>query len=524
MPTSWEQIIKIHGPGVSHHDQDPPMWINVKITDATRTTTQVTATINTWIYASQQSTAGPGSTGYKDNWFFGYPLGVAVSIGVTTNTLTPMFDKPTQPYQWEDKGAAKINPTQGQSIAFNGEATKTLTYAVPSTSDVYVRIWFYTTCTCSDDPSTPHQTVDNKTYYLVGTYTIPGQDIPVTDYTLSYDANGGSGAPASQTGTTLTVSSTVPTKSAVLTYNANGGAFVGGSSTATKNVSLTFNGWSTSQARADAGQVDYHGGDSITLSANTTLWASWSPGAIGALPTIGTSAGQLNPRTGYRLEPNKNWTTTQNGSTGIPLGYTILTNTTIWAKWQYQVLIDPNGGYILIDGELYDTPQPFWKTYGTTLVIDPIMEMSGKNFLGFSTSSSATTPTYTTPWNYTSDTPLSVYAVWGTATYVVRFYDGYTDPGATHADYLKSVTVSYGGNVPVSQLPVVGQTYNSHVFQKPGIWTLVGWTGPYDPTAGTLVNITSDISTEAIWDFAPIWVRVNQGGVDKWIPYKPKEH
>lgn len=69
-------------------------------------------------------------------------------------------------------------------------------------------------------------------------------------YTLSYDANGGSGAPASQSGLSVyTISTTQPTK--------------GGS---------TFLGWS---ANRYASSPDYLPGGVISLTADTTLYAVW---------------------------------------------------------------------------------------------------------------------------------------------------------------------------------------------------------------------------------------------------------
>ena len=89
----------------------------------------------------------------------------------------------------------------------------------------------------------------------VSTYT--GADtqiweiIPVT-HTVTYDANGGSGAPPSQTkvyGSNLTISSTIPTR--------DGYAFLG---------------WSTS---SETTSVDYKPGDSYSSDDNITLYAVW---------------------------------------------------------------------------------------------------------------------------------------------------------------------------------------------------------------------------------------------------------
>lgn len=69
-------------------------------------------------------------------------------------------------------------------------------------------------------------------------------------YTLTYNANGGSGAPSQQTGAVnYTISSVKPTRSG-----------------------YTFLGWSQSSSATSA---TYKSGDSITVSANTTLYAVW---------------------------------------------------------------------------------------------------------------------------------------------------------------------------------------------------------------------------------------------------------
>ena len=88
-------------------------------------------------------------------------------------------------------------------------------------------------------------------------------------YTLSYNANSGTGAPAitgvAQEGSsaqrTIKVSTTEPTR--------NG---------------YSFQGWATSSANASAGAVAYAPGADITLSADVELWAVWKC----VDPTIGT--------------------------------------------------------------------------------------------------------------------------------------------------------------------------------------------------------------------------------------------
>ena len=71
-------------------------------------------------------------------------------------------------------------------------------------------------------------------------------------YTISYNANGGSGAPTAQTktyGTDLTLTTSKPTRSG-----------------------YTFNGWNT---KSDGSGTNYSAGGKFTTNANTTLYAKW---------------------------------------------------------------------------------------------------------------------------------------------------------------------------------------------------------------------------------------------------------
>lgn len=92
-----------------------------------------------------------------------------------------------------------------------------------------------------------------------------------SDFTLSYNANGGTGAPASQTATgsesaSFTVSSQVPTK-----------------------TGYSFDGWATS---AD-GAVACQPGDQISITNDTTLYAVWS--AVTMTVTLNPSGGTVSP-------------------------------------------------------------------------------------------------------------------------------------------------------------------------------------------------------------------------------------
>lgn len=151
----------------------------------------------------------------------------------------------------------------------------------------------------------------------------------LSTYTVSYNANGGSGAPSSQSqyyGSSITLSSTRPTR-----------------------AGHTFLGWATSST----GGVSYTPGATYSSYTSITLYAVW----------------QINT---YTVSYNAN-----NG-TGAPASQT--------------------------------------KTYGVTLTLSSITPTrSGYNFLGWSTSSTATKATYSAGGSYTTNAAATLYAVWQVA-------------------------------------------------------------------------------------------------------------
>ena len=158
-------------------------------------------------------------------------------------------------------------------------------------------------------------------------YTIPA----LASYTVSYNANGGSGAPTSQTkwyGKALTLSSTKPTR-----------------------TGYSFQGWATSAS----GSVAYAAGGSYTSNAAITLYAVWKAntytvsynanGGSGA-PSSQTKTYGINltlsstkpTRANYNF---KGWATSSNGSVAYAAGGTYTSNAaiTLYAVWELAYVI-----------------------------------------------------------------------------------------------------------------------------------------------------------------------------------------
>lgn len=166
--------------------------------------------------------------------------------------------------------------------------------------------------------------------YVSGTKSSTKTNISVaakTSYTIKYNANGGSGAPSSQTkwyGTALTLSSTKPTR-----------------------TGYTFQGWATSAS----GSVAYAAGARYTANASITLYAVWKAltytvkydanGGSGApsnqTKTYGvtlTLSSTKPTRTNYTF---KGWGTSASATTiayAAGANYTANAGVTLYAIWE----------------------------------------------------------------------------------------------------------------------------------------------------------------------------------------------
>jgi len=180
----------------------------------------------------------------------------------------------------------------------------------------------------SEGSSVVTLSVKDKATGAVLDSTAVSVSVSAEKYTVAYNANGGSGAPASQTksyNTALTLSSTKPTKAFTVTYNANGGTV----SPSSKNISAVFNGWNT---KADGSGTSYFPGGRYTANAALTLYARWTNPAAGTLA--------VPSRTGYTFD---GWYTSASGGTKVTSSSVISSSITLYAQWKQNFRLDMNG-------------------------------------------------------------------------------------------------------------------------------------------------------------------------------------
>lgn len=278
-------------------------------------------------------------------------------------------------------------------------------------------------------------------------------------YTVSYNANGGSGAPSSQTkyyGTDLTLSSTIPTWSG-----------------------HTFLGWSTSSAR-DA-TVQYHAGGSYTDDAGAVLYAVWQVSAAfysnGSLYTQsfarigGTVTAPVIPNTetqgllAWRLNDEKSYAPGES----IPISSNIM----LYAIWSniYTISYNANGGS--------NAPASQTKWQGTDLTLtSDIPTWNGYAFFGWSTSSDRMAPKqYDAGGTYTKNEAATLYAIW-------RCFATFYSKGSVYT----TLPARIGGEIV---LPVLQNT-ETEVF--------AGWLNDGDLfDGGATITIATNVNFTASW-------------------------
>ena len=310
------------------------------------------------------------------------------------------------------------------------------------------------------------------------------EEIPVASYTVTYNANGGTGAPAKQTkthGTALKLSNTKPTRADAsagqytVTLNANGGSVDPTSLAAARTTKYTFKNWNTAK---NGSGTSYNAGASYTADAAVTLYAQWNSTTTTAAVNLPTPT-----RAGYTF---KGWATSSTATSGTTGSYTPSGNVTLYAIWQadtYTVSYDANGGT--------GAPSNQTKTQGTALKlsgtkptradasagqytvtlnanggsVDPTSLAAARTtkytFKNWNTAKNGSGTSYNAGASYTADAAVTLYAQWNSTTTTAAVNlptptrTGYTFKGwAASADAASGVTGSYtpDGNVTLYAL------------------------------------------------------------------------
>lgn len=197
------------------------------------------------------------------------------TTGYMYGSLRTVDDSTSSQYSVSDYRTYVAGGSSEQSISPIAYPVNTyyMTFTGTFTPGASYYLWLYT-----KSNSDIYQMYESSSEYTCSV------EYETVKYTVSYNANGGTGAPSSskyEYNATCTVSSTTPKKSStstsdtfVITGNANGGN-ANTSVTATKKVttSYTFAGWALTSTATSA---KYKAGSTFSVTTNTTLYAVWT--------------------------------------------------------------------------------------------------------------------------------------------------------------------------------------------------------------------------------------------------------
>lgn len=320
-------------------------------------------------------------------------------------------------------------------------------------------------------------------------YTVPAL---VTSYTVTYNANGGSGAPASQTkqkDVTLKLSTTIPTR-----------------------TGYTFKGWGTSSTTTT---VSYAAGANYTKNANITLYAIWTP--VKYTVTYNANGGSGAPASqqktyGVTLTLSKTKPTRSDytfagwgtSSTATTVSYTAGAKYTankavvLYALWNRTITYNKNNSSAT--GTMANTVAILNKTF--TLRTNAF-KLLHYNFAGWATSSSGSVA-YADKGTYPkTGANQTLYAKWEPkTTNTIRYAAGSNQTGITNlpADQIKyqGETLILSETIP-ERPPAADDT--EYVFSK--------WTTSANGSGSSYVaggSYTSDASPNSIITLYAQWI------------------
>ena len=297
-------------------------------------------------------------------------------------------------------------------------------------------------------------------------------------YTVTFNANGGTGTMAPQTSNVR----------ANLTAN----AFT--------RTGYTFTGWTT---EAGGGGIAYADEASYAFSADATLYAQWSSstntytvtfnanGGTGTMaPQISSVAANLTAnaftRTGYTFT---GWNTAANGSgTGYAntASYPFTADATLYAQWSintYTVTFNANGGT--------GTMAPQTSSVAANLTANAFTR-TGYTFTGWNTVAGGGGTSYADTASYPFTADATLYAQWTINTYTVTF-DANGGTGT-----MAPQTGSVAANLTANAFTMTGYTFTGWNTAANGSGTSYADTASYPFTADATLYAQWTINTYSV--------------------------
>ncbi|MFA9276755.1 MAG: InlB B-repeat-containing protein, partial [Rhodoluna sp.] len=414
---------------------------------------------------------------------------------VTLNTAVSLFA------QWSaNTNSVTFNNNTGSGTMASQSITTDLATALTTNTFTKTGYTFAGWNTAANGSGTSYSNSQSVT--LNAALTLYAQWSASTN-TVTFNANDGSGSPATSTQNIVSGTST---------------ALSANSFTRTGH---TFSGWNTA---ANGSGTAYANSASVTILSSTTLYAQWTAvtytvtynknGASGnaerasesytygstaiTLPTIGSMT-----KTGYTFD---GWSET-NGGSKISGTYTPSASITLYARWvaaSFSITYNDNAA---TSGSPSATSGSY-TTGGTaiSLATQSTMARTGYTFAGWSTTINDSTTRINNSGSYTITAPVILYALWTAVDYSVT----YSTQGSTSGAAPTDSTVFHIGDTAVIKA-------NTGALVKTG-YTFAGWTVASDGsgtvlTSGDTVAIaSSNVTLYPKWTANTYTVTLNVNG------------
>ena len=288
-------------------------------------------------------------------------------------------------------------------------------------------------------------------------------------YAITYNANGGSGAPASKSiyaGVTYTLSTTTPTR-----------------------TGYTFLGWATSSTATAA---QYQPGQSVTPNANLALYAVWQVNQYNVTLAAGDNIASVSGGGSHDYDSSVSVSAVLGSAPGytyvfdgwydgdtkvsgdnpytftMPASAVSLTAKGTRTANSYTVHFDANGG----SGTMAD--ESFTYDQAKALTANSFTRI-GYSFLGWSTNSSAATATYTDEQsvsNLATSGTVTLYAIWQLDTYQLSITTSHGSVSVVRDDspigsgsigaLSNGATLYYNDELTITFTAATGYTISTH--------------------------------------------------------------
>ena len=403
-------------------------------------------------------------------------------VGGENDQYTPTGDE-TLHVEWKANTYTIVFNNNGGTGSMSNMS---MTYDTPKnlTSNAFTRAGYNFFGWSTDKDATTQtytngQSVNNLTIENGGTVTLYA--LWRKTITVTYNADGGSGAPTVSTGTM---------------YNAQTSVEITLSTTKPTKSGYTFNGWTATQGST---QVDYQPGGTYSFSNNTTIYAVW--GVNNYTLTVKPNGGKWNNTTNDSTVPGDYGTTTTIADPIPPAGYTItlnantgnvtpasVTSTKSFDKWTKSGAGTFSGTTYTFgagDGTLI-------ASYTNNEVTLPTPTKTGYHCTGWYTASSGGTKRADAGGKYTPTASETLFAQWAANTYTVVFNNN----GGSGT--MSNQTMTYGTATKLT----------TNAFTKTG-YKFVGWNTDQNETTAqytdgqSVTNLTDvnggSVTLYAIW-------------------------